>query len=135
MTDSTNKVVPPEVTEEDVAKVASKRQDGFLLQPADIDILMRKTAQEMRAYAKAKQEGGEEASPIEHVAKILGIDTSALSSYFFTSYGVFQKDMKDKTNPYIAYTVALIHSLNLGYLLGTLNGKEKDGKDSSDKTS
>src|SRR3990167_8535802 len=125
------KVVLPEVTGEDIAKVADRIKEGQLLQPSDVDILMRKAAQDMRAYAKAKQEGHEEASPVEHVAKTIGIDTSALSSYFFTSYGLFQKDMNNKVNPYIAYTIALIHSISLGYLVGTLSRKEENGTENS----
>ena len=117
----------PDVTPEEMAEVADKIREGELLQPKDLDIIMRKTAQDMREYAKAKQEGGREASPIEHVGKIIGVDTSALAGYFFTSYGVFQKDLNNKTNPYIAFTVALIHALNLGYFLGKLNRKENHG--------
>lgn len=124
----------PEVTVEDIASVVAKRKEGKNLTPGDVDIIMRKTAQDMRAYANAKQKGGDNASPIEHVANVIGVDQSALSSYFFTSYGVFQKDLKNKTNPYIAFSVALIHALNLGYFVGTLDRKEEYGtEDTTDE--
>ena len=117
-----------DVTEEQLSNVTDKIRSGELLNPSDLEVLMKKTAQKMRSYAKAKQEGREKATPIEFLSRTLGVDTSSLSSYFFTSYGVFKKDVGDKTREYVAYTTAMIHSLNLGYLLGSLKGETESKK-------
>ena len=113
--------------ERDFKLVTKRRGSGELLSPGDLDVVLRKAAEEMRSYVKNHKK----VSPIEYVSKSLGIEVPALNSYFFTSYGVFQKDVAEKVNPYVAYTVSVIHALNLGFLLGTIEKGKKDGTKNS----
>ena len=113
---------------EEYDEAVKRREEGKKLSPEDLDTFLRKTAEDMRTYVKSN----DKVTPIEYVGKALKIDTSALNSYFFTSYGVFQKDIEDKVNPYVAYTVALIHAMNLGFVLGSVG---KGGNDEPDTTS
>lgn len=114
--------------EEELKRVIEKRERGEILTPEDLDAFLRAAAEEMRAKVKESTD----ISPIQYVADALGIDVTAANSYFFTSYGVFQKDIQDKVNPYVAYTVALIHALNLGFSLG---GIKKDEQHTASTTS
>lgn len=111
----------------DYDAVVKKRLEGELLMPSDLDMVLRKAAEDMRE----KVSEDKNMSPITYVAESLGVDKSSINSYFFTSYGVFQKDLKEKLNPYVAFTVSLIHALNLGYLLGSI---EKGGKSGPKRT-
>ena len=61
-----------DVTEEQLSNVTDKIRSGELLNPSDLEVLMKKTAQKMRSYAKAKQEGREKATPIEFLSRTLG---------------------------------------------------------------
>lgn len=111
-------------------ELIERRAKGETIKPSDLDLLLKKTAEDMRDYAKNKGAVG----PMDYVAKIIGMETSALNSYFFTSYGVFQKDIAEKVKPYVAYTISLIHALNLGYLLGTLKKGDELNGNTTDKT-
>jgi len=89
--------------------------------------LLKKTAEEMHVYAKDPNHK----SPMQYMSDKLQINASALNSYYFTQYSVFQRDIKDKINPYIAFTIAIIHALNIGFELGKLEGKHGHTSDSS----
>ncbi|OGZ32282.1 MAG: hypothetical protein A2V69_01080 [Candidatus Portnoybacteria bacterium RBG_13_40_8] len=116
---------PPIITEIDLKDVIKKVDEGLILNSEDLELIMKKSAQDLRELGNV--------GPINYISDLLGVDRSVLNSYFFASYGIFQKDLTNKTNPYIAYTVAIIHALSLGYFLGSLNGK--GGKHGPDTTS
>lgn len=119
-----------EVTEEQFQEVADKKASGETLDPQDLDVVLKWEAQKMKSSVASTGEK----SPIEYVAEYLGLDKPAINSYFYTSYGVFQKDIESKVNPYVAYTISIIHALNLGYVLGKVEGASNGGEEETDST-
>jgi len=118
-------------TEKDYEKAVKKREGGETLNQDDLNVILWKAAEVMKDYVQSNSK----VSPINYVSMSLGVDVASLNSYFFTSYGVFQKDVKENINPYIAYTIAIIHALNLGYLLGTVEkGKKREPRKTTRKT-
>lgn len=81
--------------------------------------LLKKCADDFRTSHLSEPEK----SPLQYLADKLGVNLSALNSYYFTQYSNFQKDLKEKINPYISFTISIIHALNLGFEIGKLERK------------
>ena len=119
-----DKPVDNKLTKKEVRLVKNKIKIGDKLLPSDFQVVLRKTAKDLKEWTLSK----EGQTPIEYIANRAGVESSALNSYYFTSFGIFQKDIEEKVNPYIAFTTALIHAINLGLQLGEWKeGGEKNG--------
>lgn len=116
-----NKTVTP-VTDEEIEALKNRFLKGDRLAVGEFDLVLRKAAQDVHTFVNEKKK-----SPIEYLSEKTGVSTSAINSYFFTSYGVYQKDIEAKMHPYVAFTLALVHSINIGAILGELRKKEADG--------
>jgi len=124
LTKSPSKPVP--VTQEEIDALKNRTLKTDRLTVSEFDIVLRKVAQDIHHYVNKNKK-----SPIEYLSEKTGVSTSAINSYFFTNYGIFQKDLESKMHPYLAFTLGLIHAINVGYMLGTLKGDEEDGNTSN----
>jgi hypothetical protein len=107
----------------------SKIAEGKPLEVYEFEILLRKVSQEIKSFKEQKNK-----SVMEYVADKIGISTTSLNSYLVTSYGLFNKDLENKVHPYIAFSIAIIHALNLARVLGELIGKQHGNTANTIKT-
>lgn len=81
----------------------------------DFDMVLKKIQKDIHEYTSSGK-----TNPIDYLCGKTHLSRSAVNSYFFTSYGVFQKDLDNKVKPYVAFTIAIIHAVNIGFLLAEL---------------
>ena len=110
-----NKVEEVKYDDKEFTDLLEKVKGGVEISSTDLTIILQKASHDIHEYISSGKK-----SPIPYLSDKINLSTSALNSYFFTTYSVFQRDLKDKINPYVAFTLAIIHAVNLGYLLGQM---------------
>ena len=81
-----DKPVDNKLTKKEVRLVKNKIKIGDKLLPSDFQVVLRKTAKDLKEWTLSK----EGQTPIEYIANRAGVESSALNSYYFTSFGIFQ---------------------------------------------
>lgn len=114
-----------------LSEIVKKAREGQSLSDDEFQLVLERATKDIHAFVKAKKKG-DKRSPLDYATEQLLINKSSLNSYFFMSYGVFQKDLKEKVKPYVAFTIALLHALNIGCELGKLQGGGDDEPNTTD---
>lgn len=127
--DKTNgEVTAPQygIDQKKLATAKEKLLSGKAIEVEEFNQILMKAAKDFREKATDAKKTG-----LEYVAEMVGVSQSSLNSYYFMSFQIMNKDMREKVHPYVAFTNALIHALNLGYYLGRLDFDKKDGPDTT----
>jgi hypothetical protein len=116
------------VTDEEIKALKNRTLKDERFTTEEFDLILRKAAQDVHAFIDKNKKG-----PVEYLAEKTGVSVSAINSYFFTAYGIFEKDLAGKMHPYVAFTLGLVHAINIGSILGELKGDNGHTTDSSKK--
>ena len=93
-----------------------KLMRGKEINPEEFQQILVAVAKDFREKATDTEK-----TALEYVSTKVGASQTSLNSYYFMSFQIMNKDMDSKVHPYVAFTNAMIHALNLGYCLGKLD--------------